>query len=849
MSSDDVGLPPVRLYVAEQSKRRLIEKLPENVKRWQPGFLTYPDNDIKPVKVRHRGDNPVNWVARKKSWRVKTKKKNLINGTRRFNYLAPQEADFLRNHLAYRLADLVGVHSPSSRLVELFVNDHSYGIYAEVEDLKENFLRNRNIMPVNIYKGEQYNSERILYSTNYLFNHPNAWTKRALFNRQHPKDAFDLERFLDKLVDAESSRAALDNLARIAPFKDWARFAAYQALVRSRHNSDVHNQRLIGDPWRGVVLPVVQDTVMSVPPESDLTHLESDANQPLDLLARVSGFATLKYDYLWSFLEQGALSDLAQEIEDSIPLLSASYSRDAYAAETSLITTGRWVPQSRQYMEDLWSEMAARLREWESTLRQGMIEGPRITWLQEGNQIAVTVDGAVPSGDLIMDDVFSAGQPTIVAWDRDNDGRLSQGDVALPFKTTGEGMVIEASFTANRVSSRSPDVATDISAGGLTVAPTTFLLVSDVPLNATSVAVTNAFTGVVTPAFRTDRKELQPTAYNTPVTTDEFRAPEVWSGRIDITRDRVVDHPVIIQPGTEISMWPGRSLTFRARVQANGTKQSPIKVFPADVGAEAWGAFSLVGPKTAGSVLQHLRAEGGSEAVTAGIYFSGMINLHDSRDIVVDGLVASRNKVSDDLVHIIYVENFLFSNFRLSDARSDAIDIDISSGVFRDGAIDNSGNDALDFMASDAFVTDVDLMRSGDKGISVGERTDILIKDSRFSENKIGIETRDGSRAYVLSSKFRDNNLHLNAYLKNWRYGAPGHALTLRAQFAGAGDLANAEDGSSLVISDSGVERTPHNSPDGVYVDPSSPQIGVPDLRSELPSVLARWNVDFVNAR
>ena len=40
---------------------------------------------------------------------------------------------------------------------------------------------------------------------------------------------------------------------------------------------------------------------------------------------------------------------------------------------------------------------------------------------------------------------------------------------------------------------------------------------------------------------------------------------------------------------------------------------------------------------------------------------------------------------------------------------------------------------------------------------------------------------------------------HLNAYLKNWRYGAPGHALTLGSQFAGAGDLANAEDGSSFV--------------------------------------------------
>ena len=288
------------------------------------------------------------------------------------------------------------------------MNDRSYGIYAEVEDITENFLRNRNIMPVNIYKGEQYNSERILYSTNYLFNHPKIWTKRAVFNRQHPQVSFVLDRLLDTLPD-ETSQAGLDKLARIAPFEDWAKFAAYQVLANSRHNSDVHNQRLIGDPWRGVVLPVAHDTVMSLPHEPDLSSLEGNANQLLNLFSRVSGFNTLKYRYLWSFLEKEVLSDLANEIEEFIPQLSASYSRDSFASETSLFTEGRWLPLAREDMEKLWAEMADRLRKWIS-VKAGMTQGSRITWIGESG-VTVNIDGAVPSGDLIISRTFRMGGP------------------------------------------------------------------------------------------------------------------------------------------------------------------------------------------------------------------------------------------------------------------------------------------------------------------------------------------------------------------------------------------------------------------------------------------------------
>ena len=112
ISSNEAGLPPVRLYVAEQSMRRLTEDLPENIKKWQPGFLTYSDGDIKPVEVRYRGDNPVNWVGRKKSWRLKTRKKNLINGTRRFNYWHHRNMIFFVIFLAIGWQTLSGFKPP-----------------------------------------------------------------------------------------------------------------------------------------------------------------------------------------------------------------------------------------------------------------------------------------------------------------------------------------------------------------------------------------------------------------------------------------------------------------------------------------------------------------------------------------------------------------------------------------------------------------------------------------------------------------------------------------------------------------------------------------------------------------
>ena len=105
------GLPEKRLYISQKARNTLLKDLPENIRKWQRAFLLSPEGKLWKVKVRHRGDNPVNWAYNKKSWRVKLKKKMLINKTRTFDYIVPQEGNQFNTYFAYHIGRLAGVLS------------------------------------------------------------------------------------------------------------------------------------------------------------------------------------------------------------------------------------------------------------------------------------------------------------------------------------------------------------------------------------------------------------------------------------------------------------------------------------------------------------------------------------------------------------------------------------------------------------------------------------------------------------------------------------------------------------------------------------------------------------------
>ena len=133
---------------------------------------------MKNIKFRYRGDNPENWLFEKKSIRIRFKKNEMIKRQRYFESW-PLDLQILSSS---NLAKKAGVNISQIRLVELYINDESDGIFMELERLDENFLRRNKFMPVNLYKGENYNSETKIGLDRNLYNNSGLWKKNAVFN-------------------------------------------------------------------------------------------------------------------------------------------------------------------------------------------------------------------------------------------------------------------------------------------------------------------------------------------------------------------------------------------------------------------------------------------------------------------------------------------------------------------------------------------------------------------------------------------------------------------------------------------------------------------------------------------
>jgi len=106
-------------------------------------------------------------------------------------------------------------------------------------------------------------------------------------------------------------------------------------------------------------------------------------------------------------------------------------------------------------------------------------------------------------------------------------------------------------------------------------------------------------------------------------------------------------------------------------------------------------------------------------------------------------------------------------------------------------------------MSSKALIMKSELSHSGDKGVSVGEGSEAMIYNSSLNHNMIGVESKDGSVAYVVNSSLIKNDRQINAYKKNWRYGTGGRVVIDKSIFSSLDNSIKADKKSDIKIFDS----------------------------------------------
>ncbi len=302
-----------------------------------------------------------------------------------------------------------------------------------------------------------------------------------------------------------------------------------------------------------------------------------------------------------------------------------------------------------------------------------------------------------------------------------------------------------------------------------------------------------------------------------------------------------------IEPGVEVLMSPKSNFFIHGNIMAEGTAADSIafRIHPAYSG-QGWGALNFWNC-SATSVLKHLYVADGTRGPipqrvgVISAYHGNLAIDHLRIDKTLMNPIASRysdviltnsyihSNYTSDLLNIKYgharIENCVFEGNPEFD--SDAIDYDgIENGVIRNTKILNtlgSNGDAIDIgeEARNIIIDSVVIINAFDKGVSVGQRSSVVMTNSLLVNCSMGAGVKDSSSISINRCIFYGNGSAVSCYEKN-PGRAGGNAKIYNSILSNAYEYTYKSDNTSTILfnnclSDNGLLE---NSTGSVYANP-----------------------------
>ena len=786
------GLNQKRIYLDEQKQNQLLIDIPRSTKIWQRGFHFDKSNNIKPMQARFRGDNPQNWMFEKKHWRMKVNKKDIINQQRYFDYLPFN----FNKYFSGKIASEIDILSPNFKLIELYVNDISQGVYVESENLNESFLRRKKIMPVNMYKTEQILDESILALESNFYNSPGVTSKSAVFNQMAKDDKSDLIFFLELIRLSNNDNKYFVNLFDTIGVDKWALFAAYQILTQNFHNDNTHNLRLVIDPWSGHFYPLAYDPLIGNLNIEDF-NLNYSSNDLLLLLNQSSKFQELKLKKIYEILNSKKINELIEKHNDIEKTLMISEKRDVelLVKKYNFFKLLKILIDKDYIDKERMDERIKFLNTYKRYLRDlnlYLTTKPDGSWKKNKKGFEIVVKKNLPISNLKI--FFDNEIPEWISLDLNENNKIDKAEEKFKFYPKNNYFLIPYNFYANRLDYRKKSI--HLSHINLSTLNTRFRFISSKNTLPYKIEFEDIFLKKTYLLSENDSFSVPASRFNIPINNQESLKELIkLSGTYEIKENIIFDQDVKIEAGTVFNLHKDKNLIFKGKVTAIGKKNFPIIFQKKD--NYNWGTIALQGNNTSGSILDNIIFDGGTgfdhkNLLTkdefyysiGNVKYTSSLSVHNTNNIKLKNITIKNNLKYDDALHIIYSKNVILENFKINNAFGDAIDIDMSKKIILRGInIEDSKNDAIDLMESSVILEKSNLFGSEDKAISVGENSFIEVKDSNIANNNIGIATKDGSFSILKNLSFENNDYHLKNYNKNWRYGDGGLTIVNDSKF------------------------------------------------------------------
>ncbi len=791
---------PSQLYleVGSRAMERLSTKRDEalrtgllqtNNEDWVEGRILEDGAEI-PVKLRLKGDWLDHLRGNKWSFRVKTKDPFAWRRLKVFSLHTPAARFHLHEWLLHQWWRQEDVLTPRYDFVELILNGESLGIYAFEEHFEKELLESqeRREGPIVRLAEDGFWAGMARQLSHHGFIRPGSGHS-AQAPANAPVEAFNQDDLAIDTTLAGPLRQAQRLLQQFrdgtyppAEIFDLDRLAAYYAisdLLNAYHGVVWHNQRFYYNPINGRLEPIGFDGFGD--------HVPA------------------RYD----FLLEGALHPQQRRTESLYGLLLQDTSFVAkYVAALERLSRDSYWEQFWQEQEEAWTARLSwvqlefpdyqpgieEIRKEIAFVRSHLLpfaENSLRTYAAGGDLLLVANSHSIPirllgAGNtagfmsVTLDEpIYLPGQPPRKLW-----SRWERDSVIFPLAPIHfidqQALVDQATPHFERVQVPRATNYLFFQVPGLDTILSTVIRRLPPP------------DGLAT--VQTFRTASEPEGF--PAFHWEGQVIRIPAGRHQLDRDLIIgkDQELWIQAGAELDLLDGSAIISYGPVKAEGEEGLPILVTSSD---------------RTGQGLQVLEADNAS--VLKRVIFQQLRAL-DRRDWRLTGAVtfyASSAELTDCLFQDMASEdalNMVRCEFRMEGCHirrtaSDGLDADFCKGVIKNSVFEDTTNDGLDFSGSIITVEQCVMQRNGDKGVSVGEESDVTVVGSEVTDAPIGLAAKDLSVLYVRDLELRNCGVGFAAFQKKSEYG-PARIIVERLREENNERLYQIATGSRLQLED-----------------------------------------------
>ncbi|NRA13666.1 MAG: right-handed parallel beta-helix repeat-containing protein, partial [Crocinitomicaceae bacterium] len=239
----------------------------------------------------------------------------------------------------------------------------------------------------------------------------------------------------------------------------------------------------------------------------------------------------------------------------------------------------------------------------------------------------------------------------------------------------------------------------------------------------------------------------------------------VLSGNNVFTSDVYVPkgYTLKINAGTVIKLLNNAAIVSHSPVLINGTKVSPVRISSPD---GTGNGFTVISDQS--SVMTYVTFDNLNTMNKNNWTLTGAVTFYGG-DVTIDSCEFKNNNCEDGL-NLIRCE-FLMTNSSVENALSDGFDADFCEGELRSSTFFKTGNDCIDFSGSSINIENCTVIDAGDKGISGGEGSKLIIRNCTIDGSHIAIASKDLSEVNVIDVSITNSEYAFACYQKKPEYG------------------------------------------------------------------------------